>query len=111
MHIPTRTGEPKRKTPHILSYCHRFLIARCISTLCLLLILQVKDDLCDYPCSPDKSYCFVYACCGSRDGAYYTVAFAGQVRVCMYYPIYCIFKALIYNQVTIMKTLCLLDWR
>ena len=42
---------------------------------------QVKDDLCDHPCSPDKSYCFVYACCGSRDGAYYTVAFAGHVRV------------------------------
>lgn len=40
---------------------------------------QVKDDICDNPCSPDKTYCFVYACCGSRDGTYFTVAFAGQV--------------------------------
>lgn len=35
--------------------------------------------MCDYPCSPDKTYCFVYACCGSRDGSYFTVAFAGQL--------------------------------
>lgn len=40
----------------------------------------MKDDFCDNPCSPDKQYCFVNACCGSRDGRYFTVAFAGQVR-------------------------------
>ncbi|EWM26794.1 low affinity immunoglobulin epsilon fc receptor [Nannochloropsis gaditana] len=40
---------------------------------------KVKDDICDNPCSPDKTYCFVYACCGSRDGTYFTVAFAGQL--------------------------------
>lgn len=57
------------------------LIYFSLVSLYLFLASQVKDDLCDYPCSPDKSYCFVYACCGSRDGAYYTVAFAGQVRV------------------------------
>ena len=39
----------------------------------------MKDDYCDNPCSPDKRYCYVYACCGSKDGGYYTVAFAGQV--------------------------------
>ena len=44
------------------------------------IIAQVKDDFCDNPCSPDKQYCFVNACCGSRDGRYFTVAFAGQVQ-------------------------------
>ena len=49
------------------------------SSFPLLTHTQVKDDLCDNPCSPDKTYCFVYACCGSKDGTYFTVAFAGQL--------------------------------
>lgn len=40
----------------------------------------MKDDFCDNPCSPDKQYCYVNACCGSKDGRYFTVAFAGQVK-------------------------------
>ena len=56
----------------------------------------MKDDYCNNPCSPDKQTCYVYACCGSRDGGYYTVAFAGQVRyhaslqsstICVYHKI------------------------
>ena len=40
---------------------------------------RVDDIYCDNPCSVDRTMCIAYACCGSKDGAYYTVAFADEL--------------------------------
>jgi hypothetical protein len=34
----------------------------------------VDDTFCDNPCSPDQTRCFVYSCCGSKDGKFFTVS-------------------------------------
>jgi hypothetical protein len=39
---------------------------------------RVDTRRCDQPCNPDKRSCFLFACCGSRNGQFYTVSWNGE---------------------------------
>jgi hypothetical protein len=39
---------------------------------------RVDTARCDLPCNPDKGSCFSFACCGSRDGNFFTVSWSGE---------------------------------
>ena len=42
---------------------------------------RVDTAQCDQPCSPDKSSCFAFTCCGSRDQNFFTVSWSGEMDV------------------------------
>lgn len=68
-------------------YCasQRFAISATSQTTCYCGNLypgpefRVDDIFCNNPCSADREICIAYACCGSKDGAYFTVAFADEL--------------------------------
>ncbi len=42
---------------------------------------QVNAGRCDAPCNPDKASCFLFTCCGDRNGTLFTVSFAREPDV------------------------------
>jgi len=41
----------------------------------------VNAGRCDAPCNPDKASCFLFTCCGDRNGTLFTVSFAREPDV------------------------------
>jgi len=42
---------------------------------------RVDTGQCDLPCNPDKSSCFAFTCCGSRDERFFTVSWSGEMDI------------------------------
>ena len=40
---------------------------------------RVSTSLCDLPCNPDKTSCYLFTCCGDRNGTLFTVGWSGEV--------------------------------
>ncbi len=38
----------------------------------------VATNLCDRPCNPDKASCYLFTCCGDRNGTLFTVGWSGE---------------------------------